>query len=603
MRFFLVLLLAGIATSLSGADYEYTLRALSPNTHTYEVELLVSPKGDESTTLSIPSWRPGRYYEQDFAAGISHFEAFDQDGAPLAFHKTNKDSWAIRYTSKPRKIKVRYQFYANNMDSGSSYFDQDHYYFNPANLFMYVPGNYAGDVRLYLPEVPAEWKLASALKRSEDGKYLSASSYHEFVDSPTILAKDIIQTSFEDNGTTFYLHFHGQVIDSSPETIKAVADMVKAVAQEEAAVFGGYPFDEFHFLYRFLPYQLGHGVEHEKSTVISVGSTVTENKTRFVGRLQSLTAHELWHAWNVKRLRPAAMWPYDYSKPQYTTLHWFTEGVTDYYTQLIMYRAGLIEESQFFSLLAGPIRSLENNYATTVVSPSMSSYDAWLVRSEYGDPDHGISYYTLGSRVGFLMDMELRARTGNKASLDGLFRYLWDKYYLQGLGVPEDGIQDALETLSGSSWDAFFEDYVHGTKKVDYAAIFDKVGLELLKIGTEDIGLQALGILQTDNISQGILIRKIHPNGDAFLAGLGKDQLIIEIDGKPVADMDVDKYVSSIPWKRSITMKVLMNYTTVEDVTVVKKGSYVPYGFELAKKEKITKEQKALLADWMATKR
>ncbi len=592
----LAFLLAG---SLFAADYEYTLRALAPNTHTYQVEVEVAAQSGEFTLLRLAAWRPGRYYEQDFAAAISQFQVRDAAGANLRWDKVDHHTWRVWHASRPGKIRASYHVYADNMDSGSSYFDKDHYYFNPVNLFMFVPGRYDGDVRLHLPELPADWKLASSLKMAEDGKTLLASSYHELADSPTILAKDMIQISFQDQGATFYLHFHGDVIDRSPETIEAVADMLKAIAREEAAIFGGYPFDEFHFLYRFLPFQLGHGVEHEKSTVISVGASVTDTKEHFVGRLKSLTAHELFHAWNVKRLRPASMWPYDYSKPQYTTLHWFTEGVTDYYTQLVMYRAGLLTEAQFMGILAGTLANLDNNFASSVVSPSMSGYDAWLVRSEYGNPDHGISYYTQGSRLGLLLDLELRNRTENKVNLDVVFRYLWDKYFLQGAGMPEDGVQEACETLTKSSWDEFFDKYVHGTSPVDYTAILEPAGLILNSTQSETPGLRGLGILQSDVISQGILIRKIHPLGDAFVAGIGKNDLILEIDGRSVQGLNADTYVNELKRGKEIRMKVLVNYKDVQEFRVRYEGRYVPLQYTLARGKKLQPAQQQLLDSWM----
>ncbi len=601
MRFILIILFTVCFSPLCAAIYEYTLQAMAPNAHTYLVTVEVRPQAGDHSLLKIPAWRPGRYYEQDFAAGVSHFSVTNENGDPLDWDKSDKDTWRIWHMTRPGKIVAKYRYYANNMDSGSSYYDENHYYFNPANLFMYLDGQYDGDVRLRLPDVPADWKLASALDRDGDGS-LVAESYHKFIDSPSILAKEMIQTSFEDQGTTFYLHFHGQVIDGSDETIGAVRDMVKAIAMEESAIFGGYPFDEFHFLYRFLPYPLGHGVEHEFSTVISVGASVTENESRFVGRLQGLTAHELWHAWNVKRLRPAALWPYDYSSPQYTSLHWFTEGVTDYYTKLILKRAGLVSEEQFFNMISGVIGSMENNYASTVVSPSMSSLDSWLVRSEYGNPDHGISYYTQGSWLGLLMDIELRSRTDNEVSFDDVFRYLWEQYYLQDRGVPEDGVQDALEALSHSSWDAFFADYVHGVTDMDYKAILDDAGLELVVEEDQEPGAQGLGIIRYDNISQGLLVRKVHPEGDVFRAGMGADQLIMEIDGQPATEMDLDDYVNGLRTGSTIRMKVLKNFSYLEDVEVTYERNYVPRDHSLEKQDRLKKKEEKLLTDWMSSK-
>lgn len=595
----LFLLLSLLPMLACAADYSYTLSWLSPNTHTYVVDMEVRSQTNDYTDVKIPAWRPGRYYEQNFAAGISHFEAFDANGEALTWTKVDKDTWRVLHPRQPGQVKVRYRYYANNEDSGSSYYDDSHLYFNPANLFMYVPGRYDGEVELHIPDLPADWKMASALTRLDDQRTFTSSSYHDFIDSPTILAEEMIQRSFEDDGTTIYLHFHGPVVDRSEETLAAVEDMVKRVAQTQAAIFGGYPFEEFHFLYRLMPFNIGHGVEHKFSTVISVPATITESKDQFVRRLQGLTAHELWHAWNVKRIRPAAMWPYDYGVAQYTTLHWFTEGVTSYYTQLTLVRAGLITPEQFWNGMAGTIGSMENNYASTVVSPSMSSFNSWLTGSAYDHPDHQISYYTQGNWLGLLIDLELRARTDNRLSLDDVFRYLWEKYYLQSQGVPEDGVQEALETLSDGSWDEFFDAYVHGVAPVDYEAFFDPFGLELQQSEEEDPGLRGLGILRYDQIAQGVLVRRVHPGGDAYAAGIGADQLIVEIDGQSAAELDVDEYVNNLRRGQFIDMKVLVNFRTLQDVQVEYEGSYVPSRFEIVPKSRQKPQQQAWLEAWL----
>ena len=375
-------------------------------------------------------------------------------------------------------------------------------------------------------------------------------------DSPTVFAKEMKQLQFELDGTTFYAHFQGSY-EGGEEVDKKVVEYLTAICREQGAIFGGFPFEEYHFIYRLVPYQMRHAVEHSNSASFALPSTVVANENAVKGGIAGISSHEFWHVWNVKRIRPAALWPYDYRSPQYTGLHWFTEGVTDYYTNLTLVRAGITSEEQYLRQLARTIQSLENSYAASVVSPTASSVDSWLATSPYAHPDHRISYYTLGSRLGLLLDLEARKRTEGEVSLDDVFRYLHEKYYQQNKGVPEEGVQQTLETLTNSDWSDFFNRYVHGTAPIDYKDIFEVFGLELEVKENSSMSKRDIGIIQIESIDQGILLKKLHPGGDAFKAGLGVNDVILEIDGKKATEVDLDEYVGKLKKRRKYTVKCL----------------------------------------------
>lgn len=583
---------------LLAADYEYCLTWLAPNTHTYVVEATVSPQTDDYTDFSLPAWRPGRYILQDYAAAVSHVSATDQAEQVLTVQKLDKDTWRVFHAQRPTKVVFAYRVHANNPDAGSSLYAEGQAYFNPVNLFAFVPGRMAGSVRLELPELPADWQVATALAPTDDPQVFTAESYHAFVDCPTVLAESIKQLRFEDQGTTFYLHFHG-AYGGDKATDAAIVDMVKRIVQEQGAIFGGYPFDEYHFIYRLLPYNLRHAVEHSRSASFALPATVTQSPQRALSGLAGITAHEFWHVWNVKRIRPAALWPYDYSQPQYTHLHWFTEGVTDYYTDLTLLRAGLIDEPQYLRDLSGTIQRLENSYAATVVSPAMSSFDSWLAGTPYAHPDHRISYYTLGSRLGLMLDLSLRARTDGAVTLDDVFRYLHQTYYQNDQGVPEDGIQQALETLSGQSWDDFFSRYVAGTAPIDYEAFLDPMGLELMITPEARRDLRALGIVSIDEMSQGILIRRLHPGGDAFAGGLAVNDLLIELNGQNVRQVELPDLISSLKPGQELTAKVLRDME-LQTITFPYEQRYEPRSYELQQADRLNRKQRQRYQAWIA---
>ncbi len=585
-----------MTTSFYGASLEYTLSFMPPHTHTYVIELQTEPQNEAFTDFKMPAWRPGRYYLQDYAAAVSHVEAFSIGSQQLTWKKIDKDTWRV-FHQKPEKVRIRYRFFADNEDAGSSYLGQDQAYFNPVNMFMYVPGRYESPVKLEVKALPADWKVATPLQRGSSYNRWQADSYHEFVDSPTVFAKEIKTLTFEDDGTTFYLHFQGDY-QGNREVDEALKENIKKICQEQVRIFGGkYPFKEYHFIYRLLPYDMRHAVEHSNSASFVLPARVTSSVQALSG-VYGITAHEFWHAWNVKRIRPAALWPYDYSQPQYTTLHWFTEGVTDYYTLLSQVRTGLISEENFYRRLARTIESVENSYASTVVSASSSSFDSWQATSSYAPPQFGTSYYGLGSRLGILFDLELRKMSEGSIGLDDIFHYLYLTYYEQGKGVPEDGIQKAAEKLTGNSWQAWFDDYVHGTKVYDYKSLFSTFGLDIRSEADEDTGPRRIGIMRLQKTSQGFLVNLLDPRGDAARDGIAQGDLILGIDGQNAVDTDIDTYLSSLKKGSKISMKVFRGQS-VQDLTVSFKGSYQPTVFYIEEKSRPKTKEEKLRKSWL----
>ncbi|MCB0843045.1 MAG: M61 family metallopeptidase [Bacteroidetes bacterium] len=595
---YLFLLFALFISKSFSADYEYTLTWLTPNTHTYVIDARVSPETDTYTHFRIPAWRPGRYYLQDFAGAISNVSAKDDKGQSLKFVKTDQNTWKVTH-GKVESVTLTYHYFADNMDAGSSYLGHNQIYFNPVNLFMNVPGRYNGSVRLNIPNYPEKWKIATALRKSEGGKILEANSYHEFADSPTVISSEMKILSTTVSGVTFHIYFQGDY-QGDKQTDKAAIEMVEKVAKEQGALFGGFPFKEFHLIYRLLPYSIRHAVEHENSVSFAITAGISKSPKSILS-VANLTAHELFHAWNVKRIRPASLWPYDYSVPQYTNLHWFTEGVTNYYALLTSVRAGFIDEDQFLDQVASNITSMENNYAAHHISPSLSSYDSWLSNSSYKDPKTNISYYSLGQRMGLILDLALQKETDGAVSMDALFNYLKIEYYDKGMGVPEEGIQKAAEALTRSSWSDFFSQYIDGTEPIPYKDYLSVVGLKITEEESLAPGSRGIGISLAENISQGILIRQINPGGDAYLSGLGENDLILEIDGKNAKDMNLNSYVDELKKGDVINMKVFSGLQ-VKEIEVKYNRSFAPVKYSIERKKNLKKEQEENLKNWLKSR-
>lgn len=585
-----------MTTSLFGVSLEYTLSFMAPHTHTYVIELRTEPQGETYTDFKMPAWRPGRYYLQDYAAAVSHVEAFGAGSMTLKWQKTDKDTWRV-FHGKLEKVRIRYRFFADNEDAGSSYLGHDQAYFNPVNMFMYVPGRYNAPVKLEVKDLPTNWDAATALQPGDKYNRWEADSYHEFVDSPTVLAKEIKTLTFEDEGTTFYIHFHGDY-QGNKDVDEALRENVKKICHEQVRIFGGkYPFKTYHFIFRLLPYDMRHAVEHSTSASFVLPARVTASVDALSG-LYGITAHEFWHAWNVKRIRPAALWPYDYSQPQYTSLHWFTEGVTDYYTLLSLVRTGLSSKENFYRRLARTVESVENSYAASVVSASSSSFDSWQASSSYAPAQFRTSYYGLGSRLGLIFDLELRKVSEGTVGLDDIFHYLYMTYYEKNQGVPEDGVQKAAENLTGQSWQTWFDDYVHGTKPYDYKSTFSAFGLDIRSEADEDTGPRRLGIMRMQQTSQGFLVSSIDPRGDAARDGLAQGDLILQVDGKSAAGMQLDTYLSGLKKGCKVNMQVFSGQG-VQELTINFKGSYQPTVFYIEEKGKLKTKEENMRDRWL----
>ena len=592
INLFLFLLL----NSLYTFSMDYSLSFLAPSTHTYQVELRTEPQTADYTDVKMPAWRPGRYYLQDYAAAVSHFEAFAEGSMQLTWEKIDKDTWRV-YHGQLKKLRVRYHYYADNEDAGSSYLGHDQAYFNPVNMFMCVDGRYDEAVRLEVKDLNRSWKAATPLRQGEAYNVWEADSYHEFVDSPTVLAKEIKQLSFKDKGTTFYLHFHGDY-QGDRAVDNTLIENVTKICQEQARIFdGNYPFETYHFIYRLLPYDMRHAVEHSNSASFALPARVTSSERALSG-LYGITAHEFWHAWNVKRIRPAALWPYDYSQEQYTRLHWFTEGVTDYYSLLTLVRTGLNSKENFYRRLARTIESVENSYAATVVSPSTSSFESWTATSPYAPAQYRTSYYGLGSRIGLIFDIELMQVSNGKISLDDVFHYLFITYYEQDKGVPEDGVQKAAEELTGKSWQTWFDDYVHGTKAYDYKDAFSALGLKLRSESDDDTGARRLGIMRLQSTSQGFSVSQLDPRGDAARDGLAQGDLILSVDGKGAADLDIQTYLSGLKKGSKIEMQVFSGQG-IKNLQISFKGSYQPTVYYVEEKAKQKDKETKIRESWL----
>ena len=521
----LFLLMINIATSAQESPrIRYHIGWDQPNLRFYDVTVTIEKPDNPVTQLRIPNWRPGRYMIQNFAQNVVEFRAENESGKPLPFAKIDKDTWEIA-TGNTQQLVAKYRFYANELDAGNTYLDDTEAYINPATILMYLPGKELLPVALSV-QIPQDWAIATALDFDETQRAYPAENYHELADNPLIISATMDKLVFSHQNVRYDVAIVG---NANYNAEKMLADLKKMVA-EQVKIFGEAPFKRYVFLYHFVDYRMGHGVEHKNSTSIVVGPTDFSDESTY-SRWLSYTAHEFFHAWNVERIRPEGIFYPDYSQPNYTELMWWFEGVTSYYEGITLTRMGYYPLFRYLGKMANSITSLENNAGNRITSAAQASFDDWA-KAFGAPPGTSISFYQKGEILGFLLDLEIRKRTDNQQSLDDVMRLLWKKYGSQQLGVPENGIQTAIEAVAGSSFADFFERYVSGTETPDYGKYLSVAGLEIVEIDGDssqpDLGVRLSGDERETRI------RSVRPDSPAANGGLAIDDILLAVNGQRI---------------------------------------------------------------------
>jgi len=520
-----VVLLSLFGTNTSAQEVAYRISWDNPNSHLFDIQMSFDNPSEGPVSVRIPAWRPGRYLIQNFAKNIIRFAATDSSGVSLAFEKTDKSTWLV--DAQPgESVTVSYQAYSHAFDAGSSFLDESEAFINPITMLMYIPGREMEPTTLTVVK-PDDWITATALDLNASTGSYYADNYHELVDAPFIISPTLDILSFEHGGTVFELAIQTEAVYDESTLIDGFRSLVEA----QTDMMGVIPFARYVFLFHLVPYKLGHGVEHKNSTSIFRGPVDFSNPS-FLSGLLSISSHEFMHAWLVERIRPEAIYHPDYSQEAYTTTMWIYEGITNYYGSLMLERAGLITPEQFISRLAGAINSFEGTYGRSITSVASSGWDMWTKTT--GAPPHTFySFYTAGNVLGLLLDLEVRGRTRNRQSLDDVMRTLYYNYAAKDIGVPEDGLQQVLEEITGGSFQPFFDQYVSGTEPIDYDRFLFHAGYALDRTTNPKLPTVQLGA-QIDETAGQTRILNVRPESPAFDAGLNMDDIIVALDGKRV---------------------------------------------------------------------
>lgn len=505
---------------------DYLLSWGEPFNRLVDVQLRFTAPHD-NPRLILPSWRPGRYLIQNFAANLRSWSE--------NLRKEEKAVWRCDARAG-EEVTVTYRYYAGVLDAGSTFLDADELYVNPSNLLMMVD-SLRGEPSTLTIAAPGEWTIESQLPRDEAGRLL-ARDYDHLIDSPTIAAEGMTRHSFVEGGARIHLILrHDEGIDSEP-----FVEPLRAITRVQAAMFGGLPFRE----YRFLGHvgDRWHGVEHEDScSLILKRSALLGAKPGDEGfdHTLSLCSHELFHAWNVKRMLPAVFLPYDYTREVPTRLLWVMEGVTSYFGELALVRAGLWTQERYLEHLRKEIETLEGSPARLHLSLSQASFDAWLQEptQTHDKQNSWISFYNKGEIVAALLDLVLRTRT--QSTLEDVMRHLWREH--SSGGMEEDAFERAVASVSGEDFGDFFARYVHGLDPLPYAEVFEGAGVAFATAARDRLALGAK--LHSDTGT--LVIEAVVRGGAAMAAGLLPHDELLAIDGvRTSVEADVRRVLGSL---------------------------------------------------------
>jgi predicted metalloprotease with PDZ domain len=466
----------------------YTVAMPQPNTHLYHVTMTIAgltPAGadDTSVELLLPTWTPGSYLIREYARHVQEFVASTPDAAPLPWHKVAKATWRVE-TGDAERIIVRYKVYAHDLTVRTNHLDASHGYFNGPGMFLYLPGRTSEPLRLTVQTPPGwGWRVTTGLDPAPapdpapDSTSFQASDYDELIDCPVECGTHRLLT-FDVDGIEHRIAIWGR---GNEDEQRIVAD-TQRIVEVQRDLFGGLPFKHYTFILH-LAERYG-GLEHRNSASNMVDRWSFQSRHAYE-RFLELQSHEFFHVWNVKRIRPAALGPFDYARENYTRLLWSVEGVTSYYDRLLLVRAGLLSPQRYLERLAEEIASVQRQPGRLLHSLEQSSFDAWikLYRPDEHTINSTISYYLKGGLVILLLDLEIRQRSGGALSFDDVLRYLHQEYPPEAPGIPEgDAYLAAVEAVAGSAggvYRDFFARYIAGTAELDYARGLGYVGLHM----------------------------------------------------------------------------------------------------------------------------
>jgi predicted metalloprotease with PDZ domain len=566
----------------------YSLSMTRPATHLFEVTMEVTvPAGTTPATvdLQMPLWQPGRYSVADFAANVQEFSA-KSGNQVLTFRKTDNQTWQVQ-TQGNRTFSISYKVYGNDLSGTFAQLDVTHGNFTGGEIFMYVVGHKQDAVDLQI-HPPSGWRVINGRTDVPDQTTWRYPNYELLIDNPTEVGADWTQDEFTVGGKVYrvVIHSRAEVNSAKASLIRDIQKIVTA----EVAMWGPPEFDRYTFLLHFAADDHSYdGMEHLVSTQIIRGGVISEQET-YETTIETV-AHEFFHSWNVKRLRPVELGPWDWTRPANTGSLWIAEGLTQYYGTMMMRRAGLWDDSRTLRDLEQTITTVENQPGVRLMSAEDSSLFAPFIDAEVYNQQNNfynttVSYYTKGELIGLVLDLTIRERTGGRRSLDDVFKQMYDEfyikapnatYYLKGRGYTQEDFVRTLSSVAGTNMAPFYDRYIRGVEPLPYDEAFAAAGLRLVRSQARNA---SSGITIDGNDRQSPRVGALRAGSAAQQAGLQEGDVMLSIGGSRVSRDNWNSLLARYKPGDRVTIQVQRFRRTVDVVVELRDSDYVLYRLE-----------------------
>jgi len=507
-----------VSAPIRDVHYDVTFTRANGEQRSVDVVMTFVPSGAGTSpvVLSLPAWTPGAYEISNFARWVVGFEA-TSDGKPLTWDKLDYDTWRIR-PAGAKSVKVSFRYAADTLDNAMAWARPEFLLFNGTNLFLYPEGQSLEFAATVTVHTEPEWHVATGLAPTAARQTYTASNYHDLVDMPFFIGRYDLDSARVDNKWIRYATYPAGAVSGA---VRSTAwDQIKKVIPPEIAVFGEAPWANYTIM-QIVDSTFGgaSGLEHQSSHVDVLAPSYVGSEFQ-----PSLYAHEIFHSWNVKRLRPSEMWQYVYSHAQPTPWLWVSEGITDYYADLAEVRGGVIDEHGFYALTAEKINEVN---ASPPVSLEDASVNTWVHQVD----GTGYIYYPKGSLAGLMLDILIRDGSDNRKSLDDVMRTLYQSDYKHGRGFTSTDWWNAVSAAAGGkSFASFSAKYIDGREPFPWDSILPMAGLRarLTKV-------PRLGVL-TQQDANGVVVMNVQEGSSAAAAGVKQGDYLVSVGEIPVED-------------------------------------------------------------------
>ena len=580
-------------TASQPATIHYTVSLNDARAHLLHVKIEI-PAGAAVRDLQLPVWN-ALYQVRDFSQFVNWVHASSSTERPLDVLKVDKSHWRI--SGAEDGAEVAYEIMADLPGPYGAQLNQQHAFFNLAEVLMYPVEARASPMQVSFADAPSGWRYATSLaacsappgkERAPSSGCFAADNYDRLVDAPVEVGA-FQEADFEEGGGHYRV-----VVDADPSdyNLQKIVPTVRRIVGAATQWMDDRPFDTYLFVYHFPRDARGGGMEHAYSTAIDIeAQTLASNPEA----LAEVTAHEFFHLWNVKRIRPQSLEPVDYTRENYTRALWFSEGVTSTVQDYILLRAGLIDERRYLQRLAQQIASLEARPAHRTQSVEESSLDAWLEKyPNYRAPERSISYYNKGALLGVMLDLALRDAGNGSVSLRDVFHWMNQKYAQQGrFFADSEGVRQAAEAVGHTELGWFFQRYVAGRDEIPWDDVFRSVGLRLARrvITVADLEFQA-----TWDLNMPPTVTAVAPNSAAERAGLEVGDTIVEVNGQK-AGRNFDRLTALL--RPGDMLRLRTHGRRGQRDLRWKLASREEVEFELADVDNISPQQKARRDAWL----